>query len=226
MRISRSTPLTSNRGGRRTRAGRRGPRKYDTAPPAEGAVTVAGREFPAQLVATSTEQAAQDSAPASPQGERTPEERHADLLKAIYRARIPTTERGVGQSGVGLDWSLPLLPQLSAVQQVAAAMAARGYRWGMIQEVTGLSASAVYEWRRAVWWPLALKEAIEELITSPTSALASMVPQALQTYENLLKADDRAVAENVLDRVWGKPVVRQQIEEVHDITVTFEDLPD
>ena len=212
-----------NRGGRRRGAGRHESASSCPDTLAVATLQVAGRDFPQSIVRQSQEDAALASMPTVPVDEEA-EDRHAELLRAIFRSRVGPIERGVGQAGLGLDWAKPLLPQLSAAQQVAVALAVRGHKRGMISRVAQINSATLYEWVKAVWWPLALKEGIEELMVSPQHTLQSLVPSALQTYENLLKGDDRQVAQDVLDRVWGKPVVRVQTEETKDLNIHFVDM--
>ena len=211
-----------NRGGRRRGAGRH---ESIVGPDASAVATlrVAGRDFPLSVVHRSEADSARASMPAVPVEEEA-EDRHAELLRAIFRQRVGQIEVGIGQAGLGLDWTRPVLPQLSAAQQVAVAMSVRGHKRRMIAKVAQINSATLYEWVKAVWWPLALKEGIEELMVSPQHTLQSLVPSALQTYENLLKEDDRQVAQDVLDRVWGKPVVRVQAEETHDLNIHFVDM--
>src|SRR3990167_6799168 len=212
-----------NRGGRRRGAGRHESAVVGPDASAVATLRVAGRDFPLSVVHRSEADSARASMPAVPVEEEA-EDRHAELLRAIFRQRVGQIEVGIGQAGLGLDWTRPVLPQLSAAQQVAVAMSVRGHKRRMIAKVAQINSATLYEWVKAVWWPLALKEGIEELMVSPQHTLQSLVPSALQTYENLLKEDDRQVAQDVLDRVWGKPVVRVQTEETHDLNIHFVDM--
>lgn len=187
--------------------------------PTGAAVTVAGRAFPLNLV--------EDGA--LPPDRPLPEdaaERQRHLMAAIYgAAKFGRSWAGQGVEGKGLDWDRPLLPQLSPNQQLAAAMAVRGISGRAISRQLNMAEATIQAWCHSVWWGLAVKEAIAEVVQQPLSALEALAPAALGIYADKLAQGDGHTAENVLDRLWGKPVARIQSEEVKDLIIHFEDMP-
>lgn len=213
-----------NRGGRRGRAGRnRIPPPgvtHSDAPEMESetSITVAGREFPRDLVSTP------DQMPLHPLPEEA-QERQRQLMAAIYgAAKFGKSWVGKGPEGAGIDWTKALLPQLSPNQQMVAALAVRGLSGRAISRQLNMSEATIQSWCHSVWWPLAVKECIQEVVQQPLNALEGLVPAALGIYADGLAQGDTHLAENVLDRLWGKPVARIQSEEVKDLVIRFEDM--
>lgn len=63
-------------------------------------------------------------------------------------------------------------------------------------------------------------------LTNPADVFAPMLPGAALTYHAALKRADTSVARDVMDRLYGKPLVREQRLERRDVTITFIDAPD
>ena len=146
-------------------------------------------------------------------------------MSAIYcAAKFGGSWRGRGPAGQGIDWEKPVLPQLAPNQQLAAAIAVRGVSQRAMASHLSMSEQTILNWHHSVWWPMAVKEAIQEIVQQPLSALEAMVPAALGVYADKLADGDGRTAEDVLSRIWGKPVARIQSEEVKDLVIRFEDM--
>ena len=181
-------------------------------------IVASGRSFPVRLVETP------DQMPLQPLPEEA-QERQRQLMAAIYgAAKFGKSWQGRGPEGAGIDWTKALLPQLSPNQQMVAALAVRGLSGRAISRQLNMSEATIQAWCHSVWWPLAVKECIQEVVQQPLNALEGLVPAALGIYADKLAEGDAHVAENVLDRLWGKPVARIQSEEVKDLVIRFEDM--
>ena len=56
------------------------------------------------------------------------------------------------------------------------------------------------------------RQIIETELADPRRAFAPMLPKAVSAYDKALEVGDTAVAKDVFDRAYGKPIVRQQVE--------------
>lgn len=78
-------------------------------------------------------------------------------------------------------------------------------------------------------FPLAVLEASLEVAGGPDELMRPLLPKVMRTYDDLLEQRaDLAVrgimARDVMDRVFGKPVVRAQVESIQPVNVQFIDL--
>jgi hypothetical protein len=81
--------------------------------------------------------------------------------------------------------------------------------------------------RRIEAFPEAVSEAVRELV-DPQDVLRPMLPQALTAIREILESPEDAsarlrAAQDLLDRLYGKPIVRQQTELLADIRIVFAD---
>jgi hypothetical protein len=84
--------------------------------------------------------------------------------------------------------------------------------------------------RRLQAYPEAVSEAVRELV-DPNDVLRPMLPQALTAIREILESPEDAstrlrAAQDLLDRLYGRPVVRQQTEMLADIHIQFISSPD
>ena len=78
-------------------------------------------------------------------------------------------------------------------------------------------------------FPLAVQEASLEVAGGPDELMRPLLPKVMRTYDELLEQRaDLAVrgtmARDVMDRVFGKAVVRAQVESIQPVNVQFIDL--
>ncbi len=75
----------------------------------------------------------------------------------------------------------------------------------------------------------AYHEAIEREMADPRRPLAPLLPKSVATYDAILENEGNpavvraGVAKDVMDRAWGKPIVRTQTELQADIRIVFAD---
>lgn len=63
-------------------------------------------------------------------------------------------------------------------------------------------------------------------LTNPSDTFAPMLPAAASSYHRALQSGDARVAQDVFDRLYGKPLQREQRTERRDVVVTFVDASD
>lgn len=110
--------------------------------------------------------------------------------------------------------------------QTALRLFARGRTLEFISKEMGVSIPTIRNWRDR--FTQACVDASWEIV-EPGEVLRPLLPKAVQTYDKLLDRDDEpavqsTIARDVMDRLFGKPVQRQQIEAVQPVTVEFIDL--
>ncbi len=75
-------------------------------------------------------------------------------------------------------------------------------------ERAGFSRSTGYQREQQPWWP-GLFEMVQARLQDADPALLALAPDAIRAYERALGQADKAVARDVLDRVFGKPSPRR-----------------
>lgn len=73
--------------------------------------------------------------------------------------------------------------------------------------------------------PELILQAVRQL-TNPADVFAPMLPGAASSYTRALARGDTTTAKDVFDRLYGKPLVREQRLERKEIRITFVDGPD
>ena len=120
------------------------------------------------------------------------------------------------------------LEQLAGPIQVAIRRHVRGWSNAAIAREMGKSRETIAKW--IADHPAAIEEAVRELV-DPGELLRQHVPAATRAYGELLDHADRdatrlAAADSVFDRLYGKPVVREQRSERREVRIVFVDAAD
>lgn len=77
-------------------------------------------------------------------------------------------------------------------------------------------------WRGADWHSILFKEEIDKLKDDVFSAFVPMLPLALQTYTHHLTLQDKEIAGDVIDRIYGKPSHKDDTTPDQTFLVKFE----
>ena len=91
-----------------------------------------------------------------------------------------------------------------------AAVCARGKTNKEIADILQMSSATVVSWKRQPWFEPMFRAELDRLLGNPLEVFGEMVPKALAAYERELDGGRKAsdVGRDVLDRVYGRPVVR------------------
>jgi len=144
----------------------------------------------------------------------------------------PDQRRPTIATPVVLDKNIPDTQQhligLQAGVATALRMMARAKNITEITEALGLSKTTLLAYKDR--FPLALQEASIEAASGPDELLRPLLPKVMFVYDDLLDRTDRpdvqsGIARDVMDRLFGKPVVRTQVESVQPVSVEFIDIP-
>jgi transcriptional regulator with XRE-family HTH domain len=112
-------------------------------------------------------------------------------------------------------------------QQVACiAMMARGMKQVRIAEQLGVAEYTISQWKQNPAFQQALAEVQARMLADPMAALDPMIPKALGKLEQALDQDEDlklavGVAESVMDRRYGKAIVRQASANVSHVTINI-----
>jgi hypothetical protein len=111
--------------------------------------------------------------------------------------------------------------------QTALRMYARGKTKLDIAEEMGISRPTLENWLAR--FPMAAVEASIEAAVGPDQLLRPLLPKVMGVYNRLLDLNEKpevqgAMARDVMDRTFGKAVVRAQVESVQPVSVEFLDL--
>ena len=100
---------------------------------------------------------------------------------------------------------------------------ARGLPKVQIAKHLGRDRNTIAEWIEE--HPEAVDEAVRQL-TNPSDVFHPMLPLAAAAYRQALENLDAAVARDVFDRLYGKPIVREQRSERREVRIMFVDASD
>ena len=118
-------------------------------------------------------------------------------------------------------------------QETAALMVAKGFSFAEVCRRLEINPSTLQEWRKKDFWPLALEKAKHELAGDPNVALRPLTPRAVGVYdktiEGYLDGDTEpglavSVSRDIMDRVWGKPLIRTQSQSRKDIRILIQEI--
>lgn len=127
----------------------------------------------------------------------------------------------MGKQDVAESPLLSASPALKAKQQLYVLNMARGVTNAEACRRLGISERTGQRWQRAGWCQFGVEQEIERLRHDIIAALKPLFPKALATYEKHLDAGNYQAAEDVLNRIWGKPTQRIETYAVTDIHITF-----
>lgn len=115
-----------------------------------------------------------------------------------------------------------ILATLRPKQRIAIEYAARGYSDSQIAELTKIQRSSIYRWRHKPWYSAAVGEAIAALTGDPRDTFRPMLPDAQRVYRDRLQGNDRHLAQDVMDRLFGKPIESRFEARSIDVNVVFQ----
>ncbi len=108
--------------------------------------------------------------------------------------------------------------------RAVAALSARGQSTRKIAEVLGVSSTLISHLCAKPEYPALFREELDRAVGNPIATFAPMIPAATQAYEQGLAGEDAIpVAKDVFDRVYGKPLVRQQVDSRQRMEIVFID---
>jgi hypothetical protein len=120
--------------------------------------------------------------------------------------------------------------QLTPQQAMAANMLARGFTNTKVAEQLGLHRQSISNWKDIPAFNALVDKLNESLLANPYQGLDPLVPKAFNRLDEALEGDDlrlaTSVAESVLDRRYGKAVVRQVSLDSKEFHFYFNDKPD
>lgn len=147
-----------------------------------------------------------------------------NLISGIHSSNVRST-------AVVLDKTIPddeqHLAGLTPGIQTALRMYARNRPKSEILEDLGVSRPTLDSYIDR--FPLAVVEASIEAAVGPDALLRPLLPKVMGVYDRLLDLNDKpevqgSMAKDVMDRVFGKAVVRTQVQTVESVNVQFIDL--
>jgi transcriptional regulator with XRE-family HTH domain len=111
-------------------------------------------------------------------------------------------------------------------QVAAVAMLARGMKQKRVAEQLGVAENTIITWKKNPAFQQALGEVQARMLADPMAALDPMIPKALGKLEQALDQDEDlklavGVAESVMDRRYGKAIVRQASANVSHVTINI-----
>ena len=120
---------------------------------------------------------------------------------------------------------------LSTKQKLAALALARTYKSNVaICRELHVGHTTLMQWKKDPLFLQLVTEAQNRLANEPMFAIQPLVPRALGRYEEALNTKDKdnlgiavRVAQDVLDRAYGKPVIRQQVAEMKEVHIHIHD---
>jgi hypothetical protein len=148
----------------------------------------------------------------------------ANLISGIHSTNVRST-------GLVLDKTIPddeqSLLGLQPGIQTAIRMFVRNKPKTEIADELGVSRPTIDSYISR--FPMAVMEASIEAAVGPDQLLRPLLPKVMGVYNRLLDANDKpevqgAMARDVMDRTFGKAVVRAQVESVQPVSVEFLDL--
>ncbi len=108
--------------------------------------------------------------------------------------------------------------------RAVAALSARGQSSKAIAKVLGVSSTLISHLCAKPEYPALFREELDRLVGNPMATFAPMIPAATTAYEQGLEGDKPIdVAKDVFDRVYGKPLVRQQVDSRQRMEIVFID---
>ena len=116
---------------------------------------------------------------------------------------------------------LPILATLPPAQRLFVTLMARGLTQQDAAKLLGKSIRTCGRWQHLPWYQPTLDALHLDLQNSIISTFAPMLPAAIQAYEQNLKKLHPALAQDVMDRLFGKPIQRQELASTQAIFITF-----
>ncbi len=108
--------------------------------------------------------------------------------------------------------------------RAVAALSARGQSTRKIAAVLGVSSTLVSHLCAKPEYPALFREELDRAVGSPIATFAPMIPAATHAYEQgLAGMEPIPIAKDVFDRVYGKPLVRQQVDSRQRMEIVFID---
>lgn len=117
-------------------------------------------------------------------------------------------------------------------KEAAVVYAAKGYTPSRIcKMMPGLALSTLNDWRSSDWWIPSVHGAAQEIAQSPQEAFVPRLSKALEVVDDTMDTAEGEgtrlkAAEMVMDRVWGKPLIRQVSDARIAVNIQFVDVPD
>jgi len=115
-------------------------------------------------------------------------------------------------------------------KQAAARYAALGYTPAAIRKhMPGLAIGTLSDWRHADWWQPLVDTYVVEATGSSLTTFAPRLPKALEAIDTIIddhsaRTSQLQAAIHVLDRIFGKPVIREQTDARIAISIQYEDV--
>jgi hypothetical protein len=101
---------------------------------------------------------------------------------------------------------------LTDKQRLAALLIARGKHQAAAAREVGVAKNTVTTWKQTLpEFNRLIVDVQSLLVIDPMSAFGPLIPKAIEAYEHLLQKDNFKAAQDTIDRVFGKPLVRQQV---------------
>jgi len=121
---------------------------------------------------------------------------------------------------------LPIFKETPSPQQrTFAALLVKGNTVSEVIRQMKIARQTAYNWKNSDWFPVVEREERDRLLGNPIVVFGDMLPQAIQAYEKALREDNLKlaveIAGEVFDRIYGKPIIRQQTESHQSVVIQF-----